>query len=550
MDFIAQQLSSAKRTSRVVILDQPGAFQVSQRYHFFQRLWDWCHIFYDHDYIQGNKHTIDYLKRVFGERKIEAIDKKFNLHLDYKYDRGLPVLVSDIEKIFAAAALIYQPELEQFFHEVKRAEGSCRHLDADQVGEFKEKFQENFQDLTNSQLKDLYRQMIPFDRIETIFLNHAPKGRFGNSSNPKKNFSDFQKFVFSYEEMRRRGLIGEDKKKYRLFHQIRMMKKLMNVHNDLDLIFETPKGLLYHFETVERGGAFVAALKAIKPDPSVKMHSALYFLPTQGLNEVAQPWESLVDDLRIEIGSWGAEAIMKRKIPDLLLESRGFIGRDEKIEIYGYSLGGNQAARCACALYPQGIIRKLYVTSNPAFDEDTANYFRELVLQHRHKMKIVYSSEQDDHTVRYGAVQLGTGALAELVKIRYQVLEKTKAAQWKEYQTEDLDQFPLRQVCVSSSLAQMGNLVNSMNQPHTREYKTEKVAVHILRNYSKDRQDVDQKMIQFLNFKLDNRGYGYEESRLNLLSRIYRFFDRWRKSQRQFVEFLREKAPLQVPQSA
>jgi hypothetical protein len=537
---IGDRLHLAHQTNRVVIHeDAPDGFQVKHGYYFYQRLWDWCHIFFDENYSKENRATIDYLKKVFGDRKIEFIDKKFNLHLDYKHDRGLPLTVADIEKIFAGASLVYYQDLEVFFEDVKKlsASDSYLHLDSLELARLKTTFgARNFTDLTNPELKQLYQAMIPFNRIETIFLNNVPQEEFGNGSNPAAEFKDLQKFIYSYETLRRRGIevyaSGDEmaKKRYNLFYQLRMMKKLMNYNNDKNLVFDSPKGLLYHHDSFEAGGAFVAAMKAVKPDVEAKHHSAFYFLPTQCLNRVPQPWESLADDLRLEIGAWGAKSIMK-KIKRHLLASAGFVKHDEQIDVFGYSLGGNQAARVVCALYPEGRIRKLYITSNPGIDQETADYFKGLVDAHEKQMKIVFSGELDDHTMRYGTCHLGAGCDPALVKIRYQVLEKidpaTTEPKWKPYKAEEIRSFPRIEMCDVDAFAQAGSLLRSINGPHTREYIEEQTVVHVIKNYpdklieSESAEEIKQKG-EFLNrLRLVNTGYGWEEGRLAFLQGVF-----------------------------
>ena len=542
ISLIGDRLKTAHQSDRVVLnADSSERFQVQHGYYFYQRLWDWCHIFFDENYSTENRNTIEYLRKVFGERKIEFIDKKFNLHLDYKHDRGLPVTVADIEKIFAASAVVYYQDLEVFFEDVKKVseDEDYLHLDASEVASLKVTYGgRSFTDLSNEELKLLYYKMIPFDRIETIFLGNIPQSEFGNSCNPKTEFADFQKFVYSYEVLRRRGIEVSDssdemeKKKFSLFHRIRMMKKLMNYNNEKDLVFDSPKGLFYHHASFEAGGAFVAALKAVKPDAEAKLHSALYFLPTQCLNRVPQPWESLADDLRLEIGAWGAKAIMK-KIQRHLLETAGFVKPDEKIDVFGYSLGGNQAARCVCALYPDERIRKLYITSNPGIDQQTADYFKDLVDEKKHEMKIVFSGEMDDHTMRYGTCNLGQGCDPRYVKIRYQVLEKIdpsiKAPAWKVYAAKDLKDFPRIELCDVDAFAQAGALLRSINGPHTREYHEAQTIVHVVKNYrekrleeSDDQEEHIEAKRSFLNrLRLSNLGYGWEEGRLTFLEGVF-----------------------------
>jgi hypothetical protein len=554
---IGKALQDAEPYERVVVTEG-RAFKVAHGYEFYQRIPDMLYWTFPRDYRRENQNTIDYFYKVFGERKIEILSEKYNLEISYKRQWGLPITKGDVEKIFAGMASVYYEDLEIFFDEVKRNHGKegYRHLSSEDVYALQELFGDrHFSHLNNEELKILYHKMIPFEDVETIFLGKPPEEVFCNSHKPEENFEDFQKFLYTYEILRRRGLkelteesSSEVRNKYHLFHMIRMVKKLMNFHLPKGLVFDTPKGLIYFHSRFEAGGAFCLAMKAVKPDPEKKFLSRLYFLPTQCLNRVKRPWESLVDDLRDAIGAQGAMAIYP-KVEDVLRETRGFVGEKEQIDIYGYSLGGNQGARVACALYPTGRIRKLFSTSNPGIDEDTANYFNQLVDLHRFPMKISYAFEWDDHTWRYGKAQLGQKADPKIIKTRVRVFEskgvEEKGYRRVEYEPKELREFPKRRICALSGPAMAGLLIRSLNDAHPREsYLCPNLIEHTVTNYPESEKG-DEYLIRqrFLDrYLLTNEELGWEERREEIIKAFHRRTEGFveRHDEKTFVDFLRD----------
>ncbi len=550
LDNIANVLQNVSNKERVY-MDETGCFK-----HGYSSWWerfapDWFYATFSRSYCEQNKATIQYFKNVFGERKFQVISEQFGLNFPYKLRRGTAVTRGDVEKLFAGCAVIYHEDLEEFLDEIKKINLSgeheaiqYRHLTFDEIFDLKQICDgKHLSDLNNDELKKLYHTMIPFKRIETIFLNHIPKGEFTNASQPHTKFEDFQKFVYSYEVLRRDGLkvmSPEEKKRYKVFHVIRIIKKLINFNHRIGIVFDTPQGLIYQKERAEAGGAYVIAAKAIKPEPEKKFLSRLYFLPTQGLNDgVKNAWESLADDFRTEIGAEGAQYIWP-SIANMLRESDRFVKEDEQIDIVGYSLGGNQGTRIAAALYPQGRIRKLFATSIPGIDRATAEYFAEMVKEKKIPLKISYSIESDDQTVRYGEGYLGLNADPEYVKIRYRMFQliegKNKISneeRRKDYTAQDLLKFPERPKCYFS-LARMIDLgIRSFTDGHPREsYKKEflqSVKVHEIRNYAKKGEETDPFIKSDLEIRnrymheklLTNLGYGWEEKRLKMLEEIF-----------------------------
>lgn len=539
-------LKNASSTERVVISEK-SSFEITHGHFFYQRVPDIFYWSFPQNYRQQNNETIDFFYRVFGKEKVKVISDRFDLKIPYKKQWGLPITKADIEKIFAGAALIEYQDLERFFVEVKRTRPGhpFRHLKVTKVRELLQEFEQvsHFSHLSNAQLKYLYHLMIPFERIETIFLENVPKKKFSNTLNPKKNFNDLQSYIFLYEKLRRKGLIDlhEDQsyevmKKYKSLHRMRMVKKMMNYHHRDGLVFDTPKGLMYQYTKLEAGGSYVVALKAIKPDAEKGFHSRLYFLPTQCLNRVPQPWESLADDLRFEIGAEGAKAIFEH-IESCLMSTSGFIGDDEKIDLHGYSLGGNQASRVVCALYPRGTVRKLFITSNPGIDLATATYFAELVQKYQHKIKLSFAGEYDDSTMRFGNCQLGIYTDPKIVKICYQILQsrdlKDKISKTITYHSQNLSTFPGKKVCRINPVNMAAVLLRSLNDAHPREsYTVDGLIEHTFRNYSRKGEQLQEQEVMirkgYLDHKLlTNIGYGWEEKRVDLLNKFINYLSQW-----------------------
>ena len=572
--LIGSELKDAKSDERVVIRNQES-FRITHGYDFYQNIPDMLHWSFPAQYKQENQATIDYFYKVFGRKKVDEISDQFELFIDYKRRWGLPVKRSDVEKLFTGLSVIYYEELEPFFDELKKIPDgqSYLHLSSDDVKMLKKELdQTRLMDLSNQQLKKLYRAMIPFQDLKTIFLNRLPDGEFSNSAHPATNYEDFKKFVYCYEVMRRKGIEDfsetstlEQQKKFKLFHQIRMTKKLMNFYfpeRKIDeeltrkIIFETPKGLLYQFAKREAGGAFVIAMKAIKPEPEKRFLSRLYFLPTQCLNRVAQPWESLSDDLRGEVGAMGAEMIYP-DVQRLLMPTKAFVKEGEQIDLLGYSLGGNHALRVATALYPTNRVRKVFVTSNPALDLKTVEYFNMLVQRFKHNIKLSFSGEWDDHTMRYGNCHLGWRADAEYVKIRYRTLVSRDLTSLipfaKDYKAAELLKFPEREVCRVNAFYMASLLLRSLNDGHPREaHLIRGIKEHAIRNYPKAEdsfESEEEKAKEFSirqryldRFILTNIGYGWEEQRFSLLESFYKRFEKTilkHAEDRPYVDFLK-----------
>ena len=345
--------------------------------------------------------TTEYFSKIFGKKRLEQIARRAGVSLTCKATLGQEMTKSDLERLFAQSAEIYHEDLVDLFQEIKTTTGPIRFLSQEESDDIRKQFRCNnsLDDCTNEALNTLFSILIPFENIQHIFLNRAPKFDLP-CLDSGQTFLGLQERVYIYEHMRRNTFSDSA-------WMMKMAKKLADREIPKDVVFPSPKGgFLKVHETVHGGGAFIYFLKHIGNKASDE-NNMLFCRGTRGIPTATGWLFSLVEDLRFELGGHGPQKTYE-KVKALVTDpALGFIKeQQDTIAGYGMSLGGAHIARIAVLL--KGKLNNVHIIAGPGIDEDTAQIFKDWRQsdQETH-FRIHHWIEADDIVDQFGDVMLG-----------------------------------------------------------------------------------------------------------------------------------------------
>lgn len=366
---------------------------------------------FGHTYHEENRKTIKHFYALFGYRRMDRISKRFNLNLRERMSAGKALTRGDIEKIFAGIAEVRIEDVEELVQIVQGREKG----DLGTVEELAhEMLQEAFRgkvvtDLTKGDMDALYRYLVPFDKMETIFLNNTPRFTFRPqlSSGLKK----LHQRLFLCETMRRDASLPE-----RIWDVWVAKGFLKRKKQDIGVIIPHPKGYYKVFGELEGEGASFLFLKALQRElPSI--------VKAQGTRTSAtwDAFKSILDDFSDEVGTRGVDATEQSLLyflgkredrpPEFDHQYRGithelfYRDAEEWYKGIAFSLGCANLQHMADR-HPH-LFRLLSLTCPPGISAQRCREWSERPMEEGPSIR--YMVEVDDLVHRGGEANLGVG---------------------------------------------------------------------------------------------------------------------------------------------
>jgi pimeloyl-ACP methyl ester carboxylesterase len=457
-------------------------------------------------YKQENKRTIEYFYHSFGKRRVEQIGKRFGVDFVNKHAHGRALIRGDVEALFAGLADIRITDLEAVMCDIR--DNLSRFINLDKIDqEERARLQAAFAginsacDLSKDQIDAIYRILIPFRDIHTIFLGNIPqKARSGN--NRDVTYTGKRNRIFLVESMRRNlPYLKQFEVDYR------KSKSILSYHTPTGLVIPEKKGYRFVHKMVEGGGAYKIFLKKMHRVQN-PLHSQVVCLSTQVLRPVPHRWESLLDDFHPNIGSLGARSTYDDT--NLLLNdtTQGFIEQaDEKIDLMGHSLGGTHAVRDLALFWNR--IRKVKALCNPGIDKQTAEYISRLSQGDQERKTIDYIWEAGEIIPRIGDCHAGLNANHDNLRVKLRKLSLNGEA------VQELDRSPSSYLC-----SRVWEILQSLFGVHMREttakvyeqgFFAEGTTDRPYRSHSYSTDNHNHRAL--INRELNNGDRGWEEAR-------------------------------------
>ncbi len=204
---IASSLQGSWAFQRVVISTTDKGFSCKTASNFWylfpEWLFSWICSWVPDGFKEENRGTLDYFYKTFGHRRIDDISKRYGLNLSEKFVKSRSLSCYDVEEIFLGLGEVYRGDVKDLYLRVigkgavqseveKAAKEQCAYL--------KDK---TFECLDKVDYDRLYSHLVPFEDVNFIFLNNAP--RFGFRSNFAGGFGMRRQRIALCERIRRKG---------------------------------------------------------------------------------------------------------------------------------------------------------------------------------------------------------------------------------------------------------------------------------------------------------------------------------------------------------
>lgn len=413
---IAGALEGAWNFQRVVIKDELSGFSCTTQAKFWSLLPTWCWM--PQSFQSENRESIGYFYEIFGRRRIEAISQSSHLNLAGKYERGQSLTRWDVKQLFLGLGEVYYEDVHDLFLKVKgerEVEGRIDTQAQTNLGEMRNR---DFNSLSKEEWDRFYACLVPFETIETLFLNHIPRFDLPSLLNGDEGIR--RQRIYLCEKTRRMGP-GLDLNKWKAWASKSMLKKGGQKNG---LLIPHPEGYFEVYGQLEGGGASILLLKGLQEGlrSIVKAQGTRTNLSKDSLL-------SVLDDFSPEIGLRGYQRIEQSLIyllgrnyrkPEEFdrqyqgLPVEGFRRcelRREMFDVLGFSLG--------CAQMQHFIQRHPDVFSE-AFFICAPGISRPKCMAYRCARNgpvITYAIEYDDRVNRAGQCKLGYGSVTKKVRL-------------------------------------------------------------------------------------------------------------------------------------
>ncbi len=320
---IADQLRSVHDDQTVHIQDD-GAITIETRLSWIRRWFSCCCA----RPPQEDTPTYTYFQKVFGAKRMERIQ---HVLASKTYTKA------NVEKVFVHASEVTYFDFEELLEEINGSGQSVRFYTQDETRTLRSGFsgRATVRECTQAQLSSLYQILVPFERIEHIFLHNVP--RFDQiTGDTGKQYACMRRRVFVYEELRRNAF---SEKRW----VMELTKKLVFREMPPGLVFAGLQGSFCAIqEVVHGGGSYKYFIRSLGERAREIGNFILYrnmmlsWSATDGIRSVA-------DGLRHPIASLGPRLTFERTAAILQDPTFG-----HKVTAIGISLGGAHAQHDAC----------------------------------------------------------------------------------------------------------------------------------------------------------------------------------------------------------
>ncbi len=248
---LSDKLARAGENQCVRITQDASGVQWSVRSRFWRLIPEWLLFWMKEE----NRAPIDYFHQVFGKRRIERICTRYGLQIERNHLWGRPLRKRDVEQLFLGLAEVFYEDIQDLHAQVNGTQPVDGSLAQEVVKESASLKGSAIEELTKENYGNLYKKLVPFTKIEHIFLNSLPD--FG-----------FRAVFAGKEEMRRQRIAlcervrlkeDFDPNVWRVWAAKSMFKR----GEKSGLVILAPHGAFKVQGELESGGASLLLLKSL-----------------------------------------------------------------------------------------------------------------------------------------------------------------------------------------------------------------------------------------------------------------------------------------------
>lgn len=343
---------------------------------------------------QSDAASVAYFAKVFGEKRLARITDQIECKGIYTKKH--------IRELFAYSGEVLSSDVQELFDEIKSAASTVRFLNEEETRALRQEFNDtsSIETCSNAQLDTLMQILVPFSKVETLFLNAVPRLTVTSLTAPA-DFSSLCRRVLIYQEMRTKQITEQQWIMY-------LTKNLADREVPTGVVFRgNTAGFVKVHKVVHGGGAYKYFLKAQGKAAATTGHYILY-RGTSPLPSATDALLTLIEDFRLQLGSQGPQVTFEQTKALLTDRAAGFIDDgQEKITALSMSLGSAHAMR---DLLLHKIHRLITVTS-PGIDKATCHLFAEKINSGTLGFvpSIEHNFEAEDIVDQFGEAHLGDG---------------------------------------------------------------------------------------------------------------------------------------------
>jgi len=355
--------------------------------------------------------TENYFASVFGRRRAAKLLSKERPWFSWGKRH--------IERLFVRSCELHFEDFEELFGEIKKDASSIRLLSQEESEGLRERFKERLEigQCSDEEMLELYRVLVPFNHIESIFLGQKPELTPVMPEAGVENFEAMKKRVFVYEFLRREQVTEEQR-------MTLLTKVLSGKEMKKGTVFKGAKHSLYKvYDIVHGGGAFKYFLQ---PYGGANREHCVLYRETRPLPNSQGWFQTLLDLLSTCIGRWGVRTTFEKTQKLLTDPKMGFLqGVDPYVVAVGFSQGGCQLQQDACRGLPY---RHITTIASPGIEkresEEFAAEMNAGALQY--PQRICHYIEGDDIADQFGEEQLGCGVRGDKCLVEVHLLYPQK----------------------------------------------------------------------------------------------------------------------------
>jgi|GEM_PF-3028967 len=405
LELIVRTLEHTPSYMEVALSEDDGAFKIETTKPPLHRYF--LNLFYPLVTEEGQKNT-QYFEKVFGKRRSLRILSQLNI--SQVRTRG------DIKHLFVMTGELFFQDLVELLKEIKAQSPKIRYLNENETATIRAFFEgvASIEECDSLHLRKLQEVLLPFSKVEHLFFEKVPVLR-SISLDSGQDWASQKRRVFAYELLRSNLLTHEQK-------IMLMAKVLAGREMPPGVVFSSPAlNLLKVHRVLLHGGAYKYFIKAYGKSAKEEGNYILY-RETRPLPTSTNWWSTLVDDMMVNLGSWGATE-GRIETAEMLSDPRcGFIDAPgQKVTGIGFSLGG---AHLQYDMAFHRVIQKAIIVSSPGIDEKSCQVFADRVNRGEitFQPQIDYYFEDKDVVDQFGQSKLGRGCNPEKATVSVHIM--------------------------------------------------------------------------------------------------------------------------------
>lgn len=359
-----------------------------------------------------NERDIRAFDHLFSPQRIDAIADRFGeygISLPFKEKRAhsVPLTATETALLLLGVADVRLQDVQALFTVIKTSPESLRHLNTEQIGQLVSRFNDisAFSELTKAHFDDLMLILCPFASIDEIFSGEPViiGDKADDSGKTLKGIKERIRLCQAFRMVNSRELgftVPEHLSKWNYV----ALKRLVDREPPEGCIIPHPNGYYVLHKNIHGGGAYKLLLKALTVDPGFE--SCILYRGTRAASSATDNTLTLKEDAKHNIGSLGPRITLPETLKYLTNPACGFVSRpDEKVKLFGFSLGGVHAMRDTC-LFP-GKVSELWTLCSPGLDSASLKWFSRVSETLTNPITVKHVVEFDDEVHRLGRGLLG-----------------------------------------------------------------------------------------------------------------------------------------------